>query len=179
MWGVGGRGAGAREKRGREGYGRREKKGRQAREKFKNASFGYLLLLTSSQRNQPNNVFRLLFIVLRGLKQNFIGEKSQKTKIRKKKKKTAILRVKLETFPSRLHHKLMNEMAWHMYGCVDCVSRVSVSSVSLAFEILRKNDKSSQVKCRQRPFWSISVFFGVAGKNPSMEDLTRARSVRL
>ena len=87
MWGVGGRGAGAREKRGREGYGTREKKGRQAREKLKNASFRYLLLLTSKetayiQRNEPNNVFRLLFNVLRGLKQNFIGEKSQKTKIR-------------------------------------------------------------------------------------------------
>ena len=174
MWGVGGRGAGAREKRGLEGYGRREKKGRQAREKFKNASFGYLLLLTSSQRNQPNNVFRLLFIVLRGLKQNFIGEKSQKTKIRKKKK-NSITSGEI----GNLSKSLMNEMAWHMYGCVDCVSRVSVSSVSLAFEILRKNDKSSQVKCRQRPFWSISVFFGVAGKNPSMEDLTRARSVRL
>ena len=39
-----------------------------------------------------------------------------------------------------------------MYTCVDCVSRVSVSSVSLAVEILRKNDKASQVKCRQRPF---------------------------
>ena len=43
------------------------------------------------QRNEPNNVFRLLFNVLRGLKQNFIDEKSQKTKIRnrdlKKKKK--------------------------------------------------------------------------------------------
>ena len=91
----------------------------------------------------------------------------------------------------------MNEMAWHTYTCVDCVSRVSVSSVSLAVEILRKNDKASQVKCRQvkdhlpaficahifieretsgyeagqRPFWSVSVFLGVVGKNPSMEDL--------
>ena len=40
----------------------------------------------------------------------------------------------------------MNEIAWYMYTCVDCVSRVSVSSVSLAVEILRKNDKASQVK---------------------------------
>ena len=52
-----------------------------------------------------------------------------------------------------------------------CVSRVSVSSVLLAVEILGKNDKASQVKCRQRPFWSVSVLFGVVGKNPSMEDL--------
>ena len=57
-------GAGARENRGREGYGRREKKGRkagslrwrEAGEKFKKASFRYMLLLTSSQRNEPNNV---------------------------------------------------------------------------------------------------------------------------
>ena len=59
-----GQGAGARENRGREGYGRREKKGREAgslrwreaEEKFKKASFRYLLLLTSSQRNEPNKV---------------------------------------------------------------------------------------------------------------------------
>ena len=29
---------------------------------------------------------------------------------------------------------------------------------------LHQNDKASQVKCRQRPFWSVSVFFGVVGK---------------
>ena len=52
-----------------------------------------------------------------------------------------------------------------MYTCVDCVSRVSVSSVLLAVEILRKNDKTSQVKCRQRPFRSVLVFFGSVGKN--------------
>ena len=61
---VGGdRGAGARENRGREGYGRREKKGREAGslrwreagEKFKKFNF-FLLLLTSSLRNEPNNV---------------------------------------------------------------------------------------------------------------------------
>ena len=77
--------------------------------------------------------------------------------------------MKLETFPSRVHHRTW--MRWHMYTCVDCVSRVSVSSVSLSVEILRKNDKASQLKCRQRPFWSVSVFFGLVGKNPSIEDL--------
>ena len=64
QYGRGGQGAGARENRGREGYGRREKKGREAgslrwreaAEKFKKASFCYLLLLTSSQRNEPKNV---------------------------------------------------------------------------------------------------------------------------
>ena len=64
LYGGGGHGAGARENRGREGYGRREKKGREAGplrwrevgEKFKKSSFFYLLLLTSSQRNEPNNV---------------------------------------------------------------------------------------------------------------------------
>ena len=58
----------------------------------------------------------------------------------------------------------MNEMAWHMYICVDCVSCVSVSSVSLDVKILCKNNAASQVKGRQRPFWLVSVFFGVVGK---------------
>ena len=59
-----------------------------------------------SQRNEPNNVSLLPFNVFRGLKQNFIHEKGQKTKIRARdKKKTALLPVKLETFPSRLHHR--------------------------------------------------------------------------
>ena len=58
-----------------------------------------------------------------------------------------------------------------MYTCVNCVSRVSVLSVLLAVEILRKNDKASPVKCRQRPFRSVLVFFGSVEKNPSMEGL--------
>ena len=66
--------------------------------------------------------------------------------------------MKLETFPSRLHHRTW--MRWHdtctRGTCVNCVSHVSVSSVSLAVEILRKNNKASQIKCRQRPFWSVS-----------------------
>ena len=53
-----------RETGGWEEYGRQEKKGqeaeslrwREAGEKFKKASFCYLLLLTSSQRNEPKNV---------------------------------------------------------------------------------------------------------------------------
>ena len=58
--------AGGREpgRTGAGGYGRREEKGRkagslrwrEAGEKFKKASFRYLLLLTASQRNEPNNV---------------------------------------------------------------------------------------------------------------------------
>ena len=91
----GDRGAGARENRGWDGYGRREKKGqeagslrwREAGEKLKKASFRYLLLLTSSQRNEPNNVSWLPFNVFQGLKQNFIHEKGQKTKIRARDKK--------------------------------------------------------------------------------------------
>ena len=96
MWGVGGRGAGAREKRGREGVRETgEERAASAREieKCKLSLFvtAYIqrnCLHTKNihtayiQRNEPNNVFRLLFNVLRGLKQNFIGEKSQKTKIR-------------------------------------------------------------------------------------------------
>ena len=45
---------------------------REAGEKFKKASFCYLLLLTSSQKNEPDNVSWLPFDVFRGLKQNFI-----------------------------------------------------------------------------------------------------------
>ena len=63
---------------------------RKAGEKFKKASFRYLLLLTSSQRNEPNNVSWLPFNVFRGLKQNFIQEKSQKKKIRTRDKKNSI-----------------------------------------------------------------------------------------
>ena len=35
-----------------------------------------------------------------------------------------------------------------MYTCFDCVSRVSDSSVSLAVEILRKNDKVCQMSSK-------------------------------
>ena len=86
LWGD--RGVWARENRGREGYGRREKKGwearslrwREAGEKFKKASFCYLLLLRSSQRNEPNNVSWLPFNVFRGLKQNLYARKVKKRK---------------------------------------------------------------------------------------------------
>ena len=63
------------------------KRWREAGEKFKKASFCYLLLLTSSQRNEPKNVSLLPLNVFRGLQQNFIHEKSQKTKIRARDKK--------------------------------------------------------------------------------------------
>ena len=89
---------------GLEGYGRREKKGWEAGEKFKKASLSYLLLLTPSQRNEPNDLSWLPFNVFRGLKKNFTHEKSQKTKICTQDKKNSI-RVKLETFPSHLHHR--------------------------------------------------------------------------
>ena len=55
-----------------------------------------------------------------------------------------------------------------MYTCVDCVSRVSVSSVLLAIEILHKNDKASQVKCRQRPFKSVFVSIFRFGEEKSV-----------
>ena len=81
------RGAGSREKKGRETGSLRW---REAGEKFKKASFCYLLMLTSSQRNEPKNVSWLPFNVFRGLQQNFIHEKSQKTKIRARDKKNGI-----------------------------------------------------------------------------------------
>ena len=114
------------------------------------------------------------------LKAKFVCEKSQKMKIhtRDKKKQHYFL---WNWKPFQVVYIIGHE--WDGMTCVeliDCVSRVSVSSVSLAVEILRKNNKASQVKCRQRPFWSVSVFFGVVGKNPSMEDLrVGVRSVRL
>ena len=167
--------------RGREGYGRWEKKGREgwslqwriAGLKFKKESFRYLSLLTSSQRNEPN-VSWLPFNVFRPLKQNLYARKVKKWKFILGIKKNSITSCEIGNLSKLFTSWDMNEMAWHTYTCVeliDCVSRVSVSSVSLAVEILRKNNKASQVKCRQRPFWSVSVFFGVVGKNPSMEDL--------
>ena len=47
----------------------------------KKASFRYLLLLTSSQRNEPNNLSWLPFNVLRGLKQNLYARKVKKRKL--------------------------------------------------------------------------------------------------
>ena len=79
-------------------------------------------IIQSKKRTQ-----QLPFNVLRGLKQNFICEKSQKTKIRTRdKKKTALLPFKLEIFPSRLHHK--SRMRWR--DTCTRVSTVSVVSVS-------------------------------------------------
>ena len=95
------------------------------------ASFRYFVTayIQSKKRNQQR---RFPCNVLRDLKQNFIREKSQKTKI-------------------RTSYEIGNLPIRRTYTCVDCVSHISVSSVSLAVEILRKNDKASQVKCRQRP----------------------------
>ena len=101
-WWRGTRGAGARENRGREGYGRREKKGREAgslrwREagkKFKKASFCYLLLLTSSQETNPRTFLNYHLTFSEAYR-----------KVLYTRKFTALLPVKLETFPSRLYHR--------------------------------------------------------------------------
>ena len=70
---------------------------------------GKLLLFVTAyfqSKKRPQERFLTSTNVFRGLQQNFIHEKSQKTKIRARdKKKTALLPVKLETFPSRLHHR--------------------------------------------------------------------------
>ena len=50
----------------------------------------FVILLTSSQKNYPKNVSWLPFNVFLGLQQNFIHEKSQKTKIRAWDKKNGI-----------------------------------------------------------------------------------------
>ena len=173
---VGGAGgAGARENMGREGYGRREKKEREAGEKFKQASFRYLLLLTFSQRNEPNNVSWLSFNVLRGLTQNFIRQKSQKTKMRirdKIKKKQHYLLWNWKPF--QVAYIVGHERDGMTHVSTVSVARVSGSSVSLAVEIFCKNDKASQVKCRQRP--SFSMWWG--NIRPWKTFLV-ARSVRL
>ena len=165
-WGVGGgRWVGTRENSGREEYrdGRRKGgmrdlyDGRKRERSSKKASFRCLLLPTSSQRNEPNNVSWLPFNVFRGLTQHFIHEKSQETKIRtrdkeKKKKKQHYFLWNWRLFQASYVIKHGWDCIWHMYTCVDCAGCVSVSSVSQAVEILRKNDKASKVKCRQRPF---------------------------
>ena len=93
---------------------------------WKRQAFFICYCLSSSQRNEPNNVSWLPFNVLRGLKQNFICGKSQKSKIRTRDKKKVLLPVKLETFPSCLHHR--SWMRWH--DTCRRVSTVSVVSVS-------------------------------------------------
>ena len=93
-WKVGrDRGAGAQENRGR------EKKGQEAGslrwqevgEKFKKASFRYLLLHIIHSKKRTQQLFLWLpFNILQGWKQNFVCKKSQETKIRTQdKKKTA------------------------------------------------------------------------------------------
>ena len=90
-WGGGGgyRGVGARENSGREGYGRQEKKGRKSEistmagsgkeiQKGKPSLF-VTAYIQSKKRTQQ--CFLTSINVLQGLKQNFIREKSQKTKI--------------------------------------------------------------------------------------------------
>ena len=47
----------------------------------------------------------------------------------------------------------MNEIAWHMYTSVDCASRVTGSSVSLAVEILRKNDNGEGKRSLRNGMW--------------------------
>ena len=95
---------------------------RERNSKRKAFVFFLLLIIRSKKRTQ-----QLPFNVLRGL--NFICEKSQKTKIRTRDKKTALLPATLETFSSRLHHK--SRMRWHNTSSrVSTVSVVSVSRLS-------------------------------------------------
>ena len=128
-WGGTG-GVGAWENRGRESMGDRRKKGGKGERNSKRQAFVICYCLSSSPRNEPNNVSRLPFNILWGLKQN-LSKKSLKTKIRTRdKKKTAILQVKMETFPSCLHHR--SWMRWNdTCANVSTVSVVSVSPLSL------------------------------------------------
>ena len=132
----GGTGGGSPGKQGAGGYRSREKKGREAGslrwqeagENFKKARFHYwlLLIIQSKKRTQQ----RFLTSIKRSLrlKAKFCLQKSQKTKIRTrdKKKKTALLQLKLETFPSCLHHR--SWMRWND----TCASVLTVSVVSVS-----------------------------------------------
>ena len=85
--------------------------------------------LSSNQRNEPNNVSWLPFNVLRGLKQNLKREKSQKTKIRSRgeKKQQWLPPVKLETFPSRLHHQQTQTQGIRFFKCFLLKSDIAAS----------------------------------------------------
>ena len=112
------RGAGARENRGREGYGRWEMGEERAGGRISTMAESGREIQKGSQRNKPNNVSSLPFNVFRGLRQNLYTRQVKKRKFvlgpvkseKKNKKQTALLPVKLETFPSRLHQD-MNEIA--------------------------------------------------------------------
>ena len=70
-------GAGARENRGQESTGDRRKKGGKGKRNSKRQAFVICYCLSSSPRNEPNNVSWLPFNILQGLKQNFVQKKSE------------------------------------------------------------------------------------------------------
>ena len=156
LGGDGGRG-GSPGEHGAEGVRETEEERAGSEREIQKGKLSLLLLLTSSQRNEPNNVSWLSFNVLRGLTQNFIRQKSQKTKMRirdkiiKKNQHYLLWNWK----PFQLAYIIGHERDGMTHVSTVSVARVSVSSVSLAVEIFCKNDKASQVKCRQRPLFSV------------------------
>ena len=170
-----GGGKGGREPRrigGRRGTGDGRRKGGKQERNSK-----ILHCLSSSQRNKPNNVSWLPFNLLQGLKQKFRCEKSQHENLysQQQQKKQHYFGW---SWKPLIQAAYITGHEWdsmtHVQVCRLCQLCQCLLSVSPAVKILRKNDKvslRSNVKCHQRPFWSISVFFGVVGKNPSMEDL--------
>ena len=152
------------------GDGRR--KGGKQEGNSKRQAFVICYCLSSSQRNKPNNVSWLPFNLLQGLKQNFICEKSQTRKfvLATTKKKTALLRVKLEIFdPSHLHNR-----SWmRQYDTCTGVSTVSVVSVSLICLANCQNSpqkwqsESGQMSNVIKDHFDQSQYFSVWwGKNP-------------
>ena len=87
---AGDRGVGARENREREGYGRQEKKGRKSEistmagsgKEIQKGKPSLFVTAHIQSKKRTQQCFLTSINVLRGLKQSFIREKSQKTKIR-------------------------------------------------------------------------------------------------
>ena len=114
----GDRGAGARENRGREGYGRREKSGISRAGSGREIPKGKLSLIVTAhhpvKETNPTTFLDFHLTFSEALNQNFNARKVKKRKFALRIEKRALLPVKLETFPSRLHHRsrvLMNEVA--------------------------------------------------------------------
>ena len=143
-WKVGrDRGVGAWENRGREKKGREagSLRSQEAGEKFKKASFHYLVLLIIQSKKQTQQLFldfhltfseaesKILF-AKKVKKQNFVCKNSQEAKIRTRDKKKKQHYFKwMETFPSCLHHRAW--MRWNdTCASVSTVSVVSVSPLS-------------------------------------------------
>ena len=133
-WKVGrDRGAGAWENRGREKKGREagSLRSQEAGEKFKKASFHYLVLLIIQSKKQTQQLFLDFHLTFSEAESKILFAKKvkkQKFVLGIKKKKQHYFKW-METFPSCLHHRAW--MRWNdTCASVSTVSVVSVSPLS-------------------------------------------------